>query len=568
MSIFSSEFGRDVGRAREILHVFARHRIALPTAQGLGDGADDPSPQGGQDPALDAMSTGQRLGAALTELGTTWIKLGQSLSMRADLVGADVARDLESLQTSVPTDHPGVPAATIERELGRPLAALFASFEEEPLASGSVAQVHRAVLPDGTDVVVKVIHDGATERVTSDLALMTRLAAFAERVDPEVARYHPTVIVKNFATMMERAVDLRNELSAMQRSASDLAELEWLRVPRAFAECSAKSVLTMEYMDGIQVRHAEDVEAAGWTVNDMVTRVNNAWLEMIFSNGLYHADPHPGNFLIADSEHLILLDYGDMGFLSKSSRDQVARLLLALTARDVGGLTNIVLDICKAPETTDADAVEGAIDAWLTQYFPENTASRDRDLNAAMVAGMEYLHEFDLSFPSELAMLMRVMVRLEGFGKQLDSTVTTEEQLGPFLQKFILRENDLSHLTQRVMRQVAELGQIARDLPRDVGGLMRALRTGKARVEINMRDPDELVDKVVDGLVAAAALIAAAQLLSRSTPPRVKDVSVPGLAAALFSAVTWRNLTIRRRAHRTIEQRVASVVRGVVHVGR
>ncbi|HMR49032.1 MAG TPA: AarF/UbiB family protein [Arachnia sp.] len=558
--MFDLEFGRDAHRAREILGVFRRYGIAERSARESDDGEIPvEQPQAAED--VETLTSGQRLCAAFAELGTTWIKLGQSLSMRADLVGAEIAHALEGLQTTVPADPPGAAIATVERDLQRPISALFARFDAEPFASGSVAQAHRAVLLDGTDVVVKVIHDGAPERVRSDLALMTRLAAFAERVDPEIARYDPTTIVRHFAAMMENAVDLRHELTYMQRLAKDLEELDWLRVPRAYTELCSQSVLTMEAMAGSPVRTAADVEAAGWTVNDMTTKVTELWLEMIFSNGLYHADPHPGNFLIADPETLVLLDYGDVGFLPESGRQDVARLLLAVTTRDVPGLTDVLLEICHAPATTDTHALENAVDTWLTNHLPAHSATGDRDLNAAMTAGMEVLHRFELRFPSDLAMLLRVLARLEGFGAQLGSTMTPEELLGPFLRRLTLQQNDLSHIAQRLMRVVAGWGRLARDIPRDLSGLLQQLRMGEARVEINLRDPDGLVDDVVDGLAASASLLGASHLIASGTGPKVKGVSLPGLAAAAFSAVTWWKLTSRRRGHRTAEQKAAALIR-------
>lgn len=562
MPIFDSEFGRDAHRAREIVGVFRKYGVAESLARERTDGeAPALQPQAGGDEGLPTPASGQRLSAAFSELGTTWIKLGQSLSMRADLVGADIAHALEDLQTTVPADPPGAAVATVERDLQRPIDQLFARFDAEPFASGSVAQAHRAVLLDGTDVVVKVIHDGAPERVRSDLALMTRLAAFAERVDPEIARYTPTMIVRNFATMMEGAVDLRHELTYMQRLATDLAELEWLQVPRAYPELCSEHVLTMEAMQGVPVRSAADVEAAGWTVNDMTTRVTNLWLEMIFTNGLYHADPHPGNFLITDPETLVLLDYGDVGFLSQSGRQDVSRLLLAVTTRDVPGLTDVLLEICHAPGTIDSRALESAVDTWLTNHLPERSATVDRDINAAMTAGMEVLHRFELRFPSDLAMLLRVLVRLEGFGAQLGSTMAPEELLGPFLRRLVMQQNDLPHIAQRALRMLAGWGRLTRDIPRDLSGLLQQLRMGEARVEINLRDPDGLVDDVVDGLAASAALLGASHLIASGTGPRIKGVSAPGLAAAGFSVVTWWRLTSRRRGHLTVEQKAAALVR-------
>lgn len=561
MSLFSSEFGRDAQRAREILEVFARYGIAERTARHADDAGAGASDLGSVHPELLTMSSGERLCSAFVELGTSWIKLGQSLSMRADLVGADIAHALEGLQTSVPTDAPGLARARVESDFGKPIDQLFSVFEDEAFASGSVAQAHRAVLLDGTEVVVKVLHDGTAERVARDLSLMRRLADFAERVDPEVARYRPSVIVAQFAAMMRQAVDLRNELHHMRRLAVALADQTWLAVPASYPELSSSGVLTMERMPGKPIRTPEDVAGAGWSMNEMNRMVTRAWLSMIFDHGFYHADPHPGNFLIADSEHLALLDFGDVGFLSGPRRDDVARLLLAVTTRDVAGLTDVILQICEPARTVDTHALEGAIDEWLALYLPVGASTSERDLNAATSAGMQMLHQFELSFPGDLAMLLRVMARLEGFGKQLGSDVTLDDELAPFIKEFMSREYDRTHLAQRAARAMMGFRQVARDLPRDLVGILQDVRSGKARIEMNLRDADQMADKLVDGLMAAAALLAAGQLLSRETPPTVKGVSLLGVAAAGFSAATWSRLAARRAGHQSLSQKLLGLAR-------
>ncbi|VEW10657.1 Probable ubiquinone biosynthesis protein UbiB [Brevibacterium casei] len=555
-------FGADAGRAREILEVLARYGIAEQSARRLAAADGDTSLATKlADPDLVKLDAGARLTAAFTELGTTWIKLGQSLSMRADLVGKDVAEALAGLQAEVPADPPGKARERVEADLGAPVTELFASFDDEPFASGSVAQAHHAVLKDGTPAVVKVLHFGAEEKVRGDLDLMRKLARFAESADPELARFHPTKAVEQFAEMMTQAVDLRNELGAMQRFAAELSEFDWLLVPKPFPELSAEGVLTMEQMSGSSLRTAADVTASGWSVNALTQHVTNAWMTMIFDHGLYHADPHPGNFLVPDSEHVVLLDYGDVGYLAGPRRNDVIRLLTAVVGRDVSGLTDVIIVVCNAPASTDVKDLEMAIDKWMAQYLPEDTASADIDLSAAMNACMQLLHEKELSFPSDLAMLVRVMARLEGFGIQIGSTVTMEEYLGPYLREHAKKENSPQRLFERFVRSTSNWTRMASGLPRDLEILVQQLRNGDTRLEINLRDPDELTDKLVDGLMASSSLLAASQLLANRTGPTIRGVSIAGLAAAGLAAVTWRNLSVRRTSHVTVTEEVLKLAK-------
>ncbi|GAA1627396.1 MULTISPECIES: AarF/ABC1/UbiB kinase family protein [Brevibacterium] len=557
-------FGSDAGRAREILEVLARYGIAERSARTLAaaDGSTNLATRFA-DPDLVKLAPGARLTAAFTELGTTWIKLGQSLSMRGDLVGADIAEALSGLQAEVPADPPGRAKERVEADLGAPVSELFTSFDVEPFASGSVAQAHHAVLTDGTPAVVKVLHSGAEEKVRGDLDLMKKVARFVESADPELARFNPAQMVDEFAEMMSQAMDLTNELRAMQRFARELDELDWLLVPTPYPELSATGVLTMEQMPGVQTKTSADVTGAGWSVDDLTKHVTNAWMTMIFDNGLYHADPHPGNFLIPDAEHVVLLDYGDVGYLAGPRRNDVIRLLTAVVGRDVSDLTDILLIVCNAPASTDVKDLEMAVDKWMAQYLPEDTASTDIDLNAAMTACMQLLHDKELSFPSDLAMLVRVMGRLEGFGIQLGSTVTMEEYLGPYLREHMIRENSPKKMLERLVRSTTSWTRMARELPRDIEILVQQLRKGETRLEINLRDPEELTDKLIDGLMASSSLLAASQLLANRTGPTVKGVSIAGLAAAGVSVVTWRNLTVRRNSHITVTEELMKLARRV-----
>ena len=187
-------------------------------------------------PGVESLSEGERLRNALTELGTTWIKFGQMLSLRPDVVGSDVAAELEQLQGAVPADPPGVAQRTVESELGKGVADLYKTFDAEPFASGSVAQVHRATLHDGTTVAVKVVHDGAAERVREDLDLMAGIADYLERKDPGLAQLRPTILVDEFAKMMQGAIDLREELRNLERFRANFAHEPDIVIPTPYAD--------------------------------------------------------------------------------------------------------------------------------------------------------------------------------------------------------------------------------------------------------------------------------------------------------------------------------------------
>ncbi|HEY2643331.1 MAG TPA: AarF/UbiB family protein [Galbitalea sp.] len=555
-------------RVREIAGVLRRYGFAR-----LAANADAAADENGQthasvaeraakrraDPKLVQMSTGVRLRSALAELGTTWIKFGQMLSLRPDLVGADVADELAKLQASVPADAPGIAEKRVVSALGMPIAKAYATFDSEPMASASVAQVHRATLNDGTVVAVKVLHEGAEERVVSDLELMAALAKFFEANDPELARFSPTTLVAEFDTMMRAAIDLTQELASLKTFRSNFADEPDILIPRPYPERSAKQVLTMEMMTGRPFADRATLEREGWDVDAMIRRASNVYLEMVFRDGIYHADPHPGNFLLPDPQHIAILDFGDVGRLTGARKEQLEDLLLAVSKNNVDGVTDAVIEITRAPVDVDVDALRGDIDLWLSQYLGGGVG--ELDIAGMLRSGSTLLRTHHLTLPSDLALLFRVLVRLQGLGQQLGTTQSITELLRPYLHQMVLERLDPRRLAHRVARGAKSWERLLTTLPDDVRKVLGQLRAGSMGVEFKVHDSDGSVPQLVDGLLASASILAASQLLSRKTGPTVRGISIPGAVSVVVGVVTWHRLQMKRPGYRNGVNRILSRVR-------
>jgi len=513
----------------------------------------------GADPALVQMSTGARLRSALSELGTTWIKFGQMLSLRPDLVGVDVANELAELQASVPADAPGVAVKRVENALGMALADAFAAFEVEPMASGSVAQVHRATLLDGTSVAVKVLHDGAEARVTGDLELMAALAQFLEGNDPEIARYSPTTLVAEFDTMMRAAIDLTQELTSLTTFRTNFAGEPDVLIPQPYPARSARAVLTMEMMHGRPFADRAALEKAGWDVDALSRRASDIYLEMVFRDGFYHADPHPGNFLLPDPEHIAILDFGDLGRLTGARKEQLEDLLLAVSKKDVDGVTDAVIEITNAPADVDIPTLRGDIDSWLSQYLKGSVA--DLDSAEMLRAGTTVLRKHRLTFPSDLALLFRVLLRLQGLGQSLGTSQSITDLLEPYLHRMVIERLDPRRIAHHVARTAKSWERLAMSLPDDVRKVLAQMRAGSVGVEFKVHDTDGSVPQLVDGILAGASILAASQLLSRKTGPTIAGVSVPGILSVVVGVVTWRRLQMSRPGRVSTVGRILNAVR-------
>jgi ubiquinone biosynthesis protein len=539
-------------RLGEVAGVLARNGLAawVPRGSGLLDAS---TLQKLRDqvvgPEVADLSEGQRLRNALTELGTTWVKFGQMLSLRPDVVGADVAVELEQLQGAVPADPPGVAQRTVEKELGKGVSDLYLSFEKEPFASGSVAQVHRATLVDGTSVAVKVVHDRAVERVREDLELMAGLAAYLEAKDPELAQLRPTILIDEFTKMMEGAINLGEELHNLQLFRANFANEPDVVIPAPYPDRSSSKVLTMSMITGSRFTDRTAVEATGWDVDALVQRSADVYMEMIFRDGLYHADPHPGNFLIPDDTHLAILDFGDVGRLSSSRRLQLESLVIAVGTRDVDALVDHVVELTTPPPGIDIRQLRADIEAWLNRYLLVGVGQLD--MAAIIDSGMALLHRHKLVLPADLALLFRVLVRLQGLGRGVGMEVRVTELLQPYLSSMMADRFSPKRIARTAARSVRGWEHLVSRLPDDIGSMLDQLRTGTLGVDVRVRDVDHAIDQLVDGLVTSASVLSGAQLISRRTGPTLGGLSIPGLIAAGVGMVTWQRLVARRETTRS-----------------
>jgi ubiquinone biosynthesis protein len=551
-------------RLGEVAAVLARNGLAawVPRASGLLDtGVLERLRDQVVGPEVTDLSPGARLRNALTELGTTWVKFGQMLSLRPDVVGADVAAELEQLQGAVPADPPGVAQRTVEAELGKPVADLYGSFDPEPFASGSVAQVHRATLTDGTPVAVKVVHDGAAERVREDLELMAGLAAYVEARDPELAQLRPTILVDEFAKMMHGAMDLGEERDNLERVRENFAAEADVVIPQPYPDLSTPKVLTMAMVSGSPFTDRASVEATGWDVDRLVQRSADIYMEMIFRDGLYHADPHPGNFLIPDGTHVAILDFGDVGRLSSSRRLQLENLVIAVGTRDVEALIDVFVELTSPPPTVDLRELRADVEAWLNRYLLVGVGQLD--MTAIVSSGMELLHRHKLVLPADLALLFRVLLRLQGLGRGVGMEVRVTELLQPYLHRMMADRFDPRRIAHNLARSARSWEHLVAGLPTDIGAILEQLRSGRLGVDFRVRDPDHAVDHLVDGLITGASVLAGAQLISRRAGPLVAGLSVPGLVAAGVGLATWQRLVARRETTRSWVERARSMAEAI-----
>lgn len=516
-------------------------------------------------PEVANLTRGERLRGALTELGTAWIKLGQMLSVRPDIVGNDVANELSGLQVSVPADPPSYAEQMLEAQLGRPAAELFATFNSAAMASGSVAQVHQAELHDGTPVAVKILHEGIERTLLSDLELMRALAASVESLDEELARYRPTQLVSEFDATMRSALDLGKERRSLQRFTTNFEAEPDVVIPTPYSELSTSKILTMQLMQGDQLSR-DAALALGWDVEELIRRAGRIYLDMIFRDGVYHADPHPGNFLLREDKEIVILDFGDIGYVSAKRRKQITELLVAMEARDLAGVTSQIATITDAPGDTDLDALSQDVELWMNDYLSDDLS--DLDVAGMLSSSMQLMHRHALSLPADLATLARVLMLLQGMAAGIGSTTSVGELIEPYIVELLRQRLKPGAIGGRFAEQLRGWASFVESGPRDLRSFLAAARDGELGIDVRFRDPDGKVDYLVDGLIVSALVVASGQLTARQAGPLVRSISVPGMLTAGLGAFAYKQMRNRQLARDKKADRRKKTITGIARSKR
>jgi ubiquinone biosynthesis protein len=536
---------RELPRLHEIASVFIRHglgdfvqRIGIAgllerTGQMLNFGAAKESVR---------LDVAQRMRLALEELGPTFVKLGQVMATRVDLFPTRWIEEFERLHAEVAPVPFEALLPELERSLGRSPFEVFSELETTAFAAASIAQVHRAKLADGTPVVLKVRRPGVREKIEADLRLLRRVSELIEAEMPEARRYRPAEIAAQFARSLEREADFATETRNIERFAQNFAGHPHIVIPKIYPQWTSDTLLVQEHIEGVPGTDLAAVEAAGLDRKLLAGRGAQVFLKMILIDGFFHADPHPGNVFYLPGNRIVIIDFGMVGRLSPQRRKQVIDLLAGLARMAEEPMLEVLHDWA-GDAYVDEARLAADVDELVFDF--EGVPLKDIRIGNAIRQFAAIVREHSIILPSDLSLMFKTLITLEGLGRQYDPEFHIVSHLTPLVKQALAERYQPRELMRRGRGAMDEFFNVVSSVPRDMARLLREARRGKTRIDLDLkrldsfgRQLDRTLDRVTMGIMTASLVIGSAIVLTVEGGPRVLGVPllpVLGLAGYLMA---------------------------------
>lgn len=487
----------------------------------------------------DRLSFPQRLVLMLEELGPTFIKLGQILSTRPDILPREYIEELAKLQDDVESVDFKKIKFEIEDEFGQKIDELFLYFKTEPIAAASIGQVHKAALKDGKNVVVKVKRPGIDKVVKTDLAILLNIARLAEKKIPEIRMYEPVEKIMEFAENLKKELDYTHEGWNIERFKQNFAKDDTIYAPEVFWDYTTKKVLTMEYIDGIKINQVDEISKLGLSRKMIAVNGAKAIMKQIFIHGYFHADPHPGNILVLKDGRVVFIDFGMMGRIDEYTKQKLSALIIHIINKNSRGIVDVLLEIGVANKKTNLAEFELDIDDIVTRYYGKTLEQIDM---AQLINEMfMLLAKHRITIPSKYTLLLKSIITIEGVGRELDPDFDVVEVAKPFVKKIIKQRYNPIKILKDANKFLIELGKGVSLFPKMMENISDKLENESIKLDFEAKGSEKIlfelnkmVNRLVFALIVASLIIGTSLIVQANIGPYLYDI--PILAVLSFAA--------------------------------
>ena len=489
------------------------------------------------------LSRPERVRMVLEELGPTFVKMGQILSTRADLIPLEYVQELSKLQDAVPAFPYDSVKEIILSETGKAPGAIFRSIQKKPIAAASIGQVHRAFLKDtGEEVAVKIQRPDIQQTVEVDLDILRHLATLMERHMAGLKIFHPAKIVNEFARTMEDEMDYRVEASHIERFARQCADDRTVYVPKVFRELTTERLLVMEFIHGTKASDFVALEKGGYDLKEVASRGADSVLRQICTWGFYHADPHPGNILVLPNNVVCFIDFGMMGRIGQREREDFTDFVEVLIRKDEHKASNALLRLTDGSADPKHDELQRELLAFIDRYAYRPL--KELDMGKMLQSIVEILRTQGISLKPDLFLMVKALTIAEGLGRSLDPDFEIMGHAEPFFRKVRLTRYSFQGMTTALVDTGTEWYRFVREIPVELKELLRKAGDGKLKLEIEygalehtLFRLDRISGRIASAIVLASLIIGSSIIVLSNAPPKWHEMPIIGLAGLFIAAV-------------------------------
>ncbi|ADC47819.1 2-polyprenylphenol 6- hydroxylase UbiB4 [Methanobrevibacter ruminantium M1] len=479
---------------------------------------------------------------AMEELGPAFIKLGQLLATRPDMVGNDIADDLKLLRDNTPATPFEEMRKVIEGELGKPLEEVYSEFNEEPLGSASIGQVYRATLKEsGMEVAVKVQKPGIYDVIVPDVKILNNLAGTVDKHVSGSRTYNLPAMAKEFERSIFKELDYMEEVRNINKITNNFKDVEYIKIPEVYPEYCSSKLINMELIDGYEVTDLFDNEIEGINNTEIAQYGTQSYLKQVLIDGFFHADPHPGNLFVTKDAKLCYIDFGMMGVVNDTFRSNFAQLILLLLDGNSHHLINQLLYMNIISPEQNTDEFREDVDDLLNSYIGVDLDQMDGIFDNLMNVMINH----NIILPREFIMIGRGILLIEDAGNRLDPHFNLTAELEEFAKKMIRTKFEPGNLVGGGFNYIVEIEHLLKDLPDRLNSTLDKVEKGELELNMNHTGLDDLKNQLSIALIVSALLVGSSIAILADKGPKVWDISAIGFFGFLFSAILGAYLVIK-----------------------